>query len=179
MIEIQRIQQEYYNKIENDGRAKIEEVENYLKGLNIEYKIWYHPALPTIKEVLEFWDEMDGAHCKNLFFRNHKGNRHYLVIIECHKDLEIAALERRLKEGKLTFASPHRLEKHLGVKGGAIGPFGLLNNSDKGVILFIDTDLQKEERISFHPNDNRASISLSFKDFIYYLEERGNLYHFI
>lgn len=179
MTEIKGAQLEYYKNIDTEGIFKIEEVENHLKGMGLEYTIWYHPALPTIEEVLKFWDEMDGVHCKNLFFRNHKGNKHYLVIIECHKNLDIASLEKMLKQGKLTFASAHRIEKHLGVKGGSIGPFSLLNNQDKRVKLFIDADLKDVERISFHPNDNRASIVISFKDFLTYLEERGNPYEFI
>ena len=72
---------------------KIEKVHRFLEANGIEYKTHYHPPLPTIELALEYWKDIDSTHCKNLFFRNHKGNRHYLVIFECHKELDIHSLE--------------------------------------------------------------------------------------
>ncbi|MDR1813812.1 MAG: hypothetical protein LBR18_03065 [Tannerella sp.] len=40
------------------------------------------------------WSGHDAKHCKNLFFRNHKGNRHYLVILDCDRDMDIHSIER-------------------------------------------------------------------------------------
>ena len=83
----------------------------YLKKLNIDYELIEHPPTPTIDDVLVFWKDHDATHCKNLFFRNHKGNRHYLVILDCKKNLAIRDLEKRLKQGKITFASEKRMTK--------------------------------------------------------------------
>lgn len=165
---------EFKRLIEREGVEKIESVTAYLERLSIEHEIWYHPAIPTIERALEYWGEMPGTHCKNLFFRNHKGKRHYLVLFECHKNLDIASLERRLKEGKLTFASQKRMERYLGVTPGSVTPFGLINDHNREVKLFIDSELKEVEKISFHPNDNRASLLLSYSDFLKFLEERGN-----
>ncbi len=44
-----------------------------LKELNIEYRSFNHPPIPTIEEGLKHWKNIDATHCKNLFFRNHKG----------------------------------------------------------------------------------------------------------
>ena len=49
-----------------------------LEEFNIPYEIYEHPPLDTIEVALEYWKDIDAMHCKNLFFRNHKGNRHYL-----------------------------------------------------------------------------------------------------
>ena len=105
---------QYKSLIDLTGLQKIEKVTTHLQELGISYNIWYHPPLPTIEEAIEYWKEMPGTHCKNLFFRNHKGNRHYLVLFECHQTLDIRSLEQRLKQGKLTFASAKRMERVIG-----------------------------------------------------------------
>jgi Ala-tRNA(Pro) deacylase len=118
-------------------------------------------------------------HCKNLFFRNHKGNRHYLVIIKDTTPFSIKSLEKKLKQGKLTFGSEKRLVKYLGVRPGSVSPFGLVNDEDHHVYLFLDKQLQTADKISFHPNDNTASLVISYTDFIKYLNASGNGYEFI
>ena len=160
-------------------RTRIETVLNFLNKHNIRYKIWEHPPLPTIEIAIDYWKEMPGTHCKNLFFRNHKGDQHYLVIFECSKQLNIKDLETKLNQGKLTFASPKRMEKYLGVTPGSVTPFGLINDIDHHVILFIDNDLENTPEISFHPNDNRASVVINGKDFFKFLSICNNKYHFI
>jgi Ala-tRNA(Pro) deacylase len=165
--------------IEKEGLEKIEGVLKYLERESIQYKIWYHPPLPTIELAMEYWKDMPGTHCKNLFFRNHKGNRHYLVIFECSKELDIHTLEKSLNQGKLSFASAQRMNKFLGVEPGSVTPFGLINDAESHVSLFIDSSLKSAEEISFHPNDNRASVVIKTEDFFRFLEDRGNQYSFI
>ncbi len=150
-----------------------------LKELDIQYKIHEHPPLDTIEIALKYWKDIDATHCKNLFFRNHKGNRHYLVIIKDTTPFNIRSLELKLKQGKLTFGSEKRLLKYLGVKPGSVSPFGLINDSEHHVYLFIDEQLQNADKISFHPNDNTASLVIKYTDFIKYLQSMGNSYEFI
>ena len=150
-----------------------------LKKLNIQYEVFEHPPLETIEIALKYWKDIDAMHCKNLFFRNHKGNRHYLVIIKDTTPFSIRSLEQKLKQGKLTFGSPKRLMKYLGVKPGSVSPFGLINDQEHHVHLFLDQQLQLADKISFHPNDNTASLVLNYCDFISYLDFTGNNYDFI
>lgn len=131
----------------------------------IRYSIYEHPPLPTIESALEYWKNIDSTHCKNLFFRNHKGDKHYLVIFECHKTLPIHQLEKMLHQGKLSFASEQRMEKYIGTTPGSVSLFGLVNDPDKKVKLFLDKELMDAEKISFHPNDNTASVVISNNDF--------------
>jgi Ala-tRNA(Pro) deacylase len=158
---------------------KRKKVFNILKELGIEFDIHEHPPLDTIEIALEYWKDIDATHCKNLFFRNHKGNRHYLVIIKDTTPFSIRSLELKLKQGKLTFASEKRLLKYLGVKPGSVSPFGLINDTEHHVHIFLDEQLQNSNKISFHPNDNTASMVLKYSDFITYLESVGNTYEFI
>ena len=68
--------------------TKTEFVLSWLEEHGIEYQVHYHPPLPTIEEALAYWKNIDSTHCKNLFFRNHKGNRHYMAVLEDHQSIE-------------------------------------------------------------------------------------------
>ena len=156
-----------------------EKVFQTLKQLDISYELYEHPPVPTVEEALPYWENIDATHCKNLFFRNHKGNRHYLVRLRHDRKLNIRDLEQRLKQGKISFASPHRMERYLGLSGGSVSVFGLINDQENHVHLFLDDGLQNAERISFHPNENNATLVVSFQSFLKFLEWSGNTYEFI
>lgn len=159
--------------------GNIDKVTESLDKIHIKYSLHIHPSLPTMDDVLKYRGDIPGEHCKNLFFRNHKGDRHYLVLLKCTRQLNIHDLEKSLKQGKLTFASKERMLKYLGLEPGSVSPFGLINDSEHHVKLFIDKDLEQTDIICFHPNDNRASISLTWKDFLQFLDYCGNEYEFI
>jgi Ala-tRNA(Pro) deacylase len=128
---------------------------------------------------LEYWKDVDATHCKNLFFRNHKGDKHYLVVLECHQQMAIHDIEKMLKQGKLSFASQQRMEKYLGLKPGSVSPFGLINDTHKEVKLFLDKNLANAERLSFHPNDNTAGLVVTNADFMRYLKLLNSEWEFI
>ena len=155
------------------------EVISYLNDLNIPFELHEHPPVPTVEEALPYWKDIDAAHCKNLFFRNHKGNRHYLVILEHRRQLNIKDLEQKLKQGKISFASPKRMERYLGLSAGSVSAFGIINDHENHVHLYLDEALQSSTRISFHPNENNATLVISFASFLRFLETSGNSYEFI
>jgi Ala-tRNA(Pro) deacylase len=159
--------------------SKRAEVTCYLNDLNIPFDLYEHPPVPTVEEALPYWKDIDSAHCKNLFFRNHKGNRHYLVILDHRRQLNIRDLEQKLKQGKISFASPKRMERYLGLSAGSVSAFGIINDHDNHVHLFIDAALHSAEGISFHPNENNATLVISFASFLRFLESSGNSYEFI
>jgi Ala-tRNA(Pro) deacylase len=150
-----------------------------LDELAISFDYYEHPPTPTIDEAKLYWKDIEAAHCKNLFFRNHKGDMHYLVILDHREQLSIHSLEKRLKQGKISFASEQRMLKYLGISPGSVSPFGLINDKEHHVHLFIDDKLKEAQRISFHPNINTASLVLSFFDFLKFLDYTGNNYEFI
>lgn len=150
-----------------------------LEELKIQFEYFEHPPAPTIEIAVQYWKDIkETTHCKNLFFRNHKGNQHYLVIFDHRKNVGIHELEKYLKQGKLSFASEARMDKYLGLKPGSVSPFGLVHDTEHHVHLFLDQELNHQPKISFHPNDNRASLVISYQDFIRYLNSRGNQYEF-
>lgn len=155
------------------------ELYELLDKLSISFNYHEHPPIATIEDAKIHWKDLNSGRCKNIFFRNHKGDRHYLVILEHIRQLDIHDLEKRLKQGKLTFASDRRLKKYLGVEPGSVSPFGLINDEDHHVHLFIDEKLDEFERLSFHPNINTASLVVKKSDFIRFIHHVGNPFEFI
>lgn len=150
-----------------------------LDKLQIPFEYHEHPPVATVEEASKYWEGINSSHCKNLFFRNHKGDKHYLVVLDYRQNLRIHDLEQKLKQGKITFASPERMKRYLGLSPGSVSPFGLIHDKTNHVHLFIDENLKKATRISFHPNLNTASLVISYPDFIRYLEWKGTRYEFI
>jgi Ala-tRNA(Pro) deacylase len=158
------------------GQAELYQL---LEKLGIQFEYHEHPPLATIEDAKIHWVNYNSGRCKNIFFRNHKGDKHYLVILEHLQQLNIHDLEQRLKQGKLSFASDQRLKKYLGVKPGSVSPFGIIYDPEKHVHLFIDEKLKEFDRLTFHPNINTASLTISKNDFLKFLEHSGNSFEFI
>lgn len=152
------------------------QVYDYLDSLNIKYEYYEHPEAPTIEIASQFYRGEGTTLCKNLFFRNHKGNRHYLVIMESTFAMDIHSVEKILHQGKLSFASPERMMRYLGVKPGSVSLFNLVNDINREVTLFVDSKLLTVEKVSFHPNDNRASLVISSEDMLKFIKNIRNSY---
>ena len=160
------------------------QVLDYLDGHGIKYECYNHPEGKTIEEAKRWWRNDGSVHCKNIFMRNHKGTQHYLICFDCDHDLAIHDLEHRLKEalvakgenapGKLSFASPERMMRYLGLEPGSVSPFGLINDAAHHVILFLDKHLQDAQSLSFHPNDCRGTVVITQQEFQHYLSLVGN-----
>ncbi len=86
-----------------------------LERLGIAYSKLEHPAVFTVEQAEKHWGSITGAHCKNLFLRNKKGNRHYLAILQSSKSADLKALAKHLGEDRLSFASPERIMRYLGL----------------------------------------------------------------
>jgi Ala-tRNA(Pro) deacylase len=155
------------------------ELYDLFETLSVTFEYHEHPPVATIENAKVYWKNINAGKCKNIFFRNHKGDRHYLVILEHLRQLNVKDLEKRLKQGKLSFASDIRLKKYLGVEPGSVSPFGLINDKDHHVHLFIDQQLNESDSLVFHPNTNTASIIISKSDFLKFLDYTGNSYEFI
>lgn len=150
-----------------------------LKALNIEFKYYEHEPIPTIELAQIHKKHIDATHCKNIFLRNHKGKKHYFVVIEQSKAVDIRHLELLLKQGKLSFASEKRLDKYLGVKPGAVSPLGLIYDDESNSKVFIDSELMNAQKLSFHPNVSDASLVISTEHLLKYLSNLQIEYEFI
>lgn len=150
-----------------------------LDALGITYSRHEHPAVFTAEEAAEHWAGLDGKPVKNLFLRNKKGDRHYLVILGIEKQADLKHLVKVIGDDRLSFGSPERLMVRLGLTPGSVTPFGLINDHDRSVRVIIDADLKHAERLIFHPNINTASLTIAFADLEKFLASRGNVVRYI
>ncbi|MBI3400768.1 MAG: prolyl-tRNA synthetase associated domain-containing protein [Acidobacteria bacterium] len=150
-------------------------VRERLESLGIAFDRFEHPPVATVEDAEQHWSGIDAMHCKNLFLRNQKGNRHYLVILIHSKKADLRAVADQIGDGKLSFASPERLMTHLGVTPGSVSPFGLINDRDHAVRVVLDRDLKAATRLSFHPNINTVTLTIAAEDFTKFLESCGNI----
>ena len=145
-----------------------------LDGLGIPYVRHEHAAAFTVAQAVECWKGIPGAHCKNLFVRNKPGKRHYLIIAEHLKPLDLLALSHTLGDSRLSFASDERMGRYLGLHPGEVSPYGLLYDEKHEVIVILDEELTGAESINFHPNVNTATVTVAAADFMKFLKSRGN-----
>ena len=151
------------------------QVYSTLDALGIRYEVYTHPPVFTAEEAAEHWAGIDGAKVKNLFLRNKKGDRHYLVILEISKQADLRRLVAIVGDDRLSFGSPERLMANLGLTPGSVSPFGLIHDARRAVRVIVDQDLRGVERLIFHPNINTASVTISGPDFERFLASTGHV----
>lgn len=147
---------------------------NVLDQLSVPYKVLEHPPVYTVEEAQQYWAQLPGTHCKNLFLRDQKGKNYFLVILEESKSLNMQAFCEKHQLGKLSFASAERLMNVMGLEAGSVSPFGLISPNAKTVQVLLDADLASAETLNFHPNVNTATLSLAKEDFFKFLKWCGN-----
>jgi Ala-tRNA(Pro) deacylase len=147
---------------------------NKLEALGIEYQLVHHPAAFTVEDMdrLNLAEYGDG--CVNLFLRDDKGKRHFLLVMLSHKKADLKAIQNQLGCSRLGFASEERLFKYLGLHKGEVTPLGIINDRDAIVEMVLDKDLIGRKKLGFHPNDNTATVWLSFDDLVKLIEQNGN-----
>lgn len=151
-----------------------QEIKAFLEEKKIPFEWVEHKAVYTIEEMEELGLEDMNEIAKNLFLRDQKGKRHFLVVIRADKQANLKELGEKLGIGKLSFASEERLEKYMKLKKGAVTPLGVLNDEACAVEVFFDEDFIGMDRIGVHPNDNTASVYLKTEDLLHLIREHGN-----
>ena len=145
-----------------------------LDAMGISYERYEHPPVFTGDEAAEHWAPIAATRVKNLFLRNKKGDRHYLVILEIGKQADLRQLVKVIGDDRLSFGSADRLMAQLGVTPGSVSPFGLIHEGSEGLQVIVDDDLRRAERLIFHPNINTASVTISVGDLERFLASRPN-----
>lgn len=90
------------------------------------------------------------------------------LVIACHDtQFQMKSLEKHLKcsSGSLRGAQPEVLEQTLGVKGGSVNLFALVNDPTHKVQLLIDSKLLNDfEYVGFHPMQNDFTTAIRKED---------------
>ncbi len=150
-----------------------------LRALGIEFEAFEHPAVFTGEDADKYWRDIPGTPVKNLFLRNKKGNREYLVILGIDKRADLRQLVKIIGDDRFSFGSAERLMHTMGLTPGSVSPLGLIHPGSRQVRVIIDADLRGADRLIFHPNINTASVTISFADLEKFLASRGNPVRFI
>ncbi len=156
-----------------------EKVYEKLNTMGVKYEIINHPAVYTIEEMDNLGISKKAEVCKNLFVRDAKGKKHYLIVLCKDKKANLAELANQIGSTKLSFASSERLDKYLGLKKGAVSPLGIINNFTKDVIVVFDKDLVGKENLGVHPNDNTTTVVITFNDLNRVITENGNIVKYV
>jgi Ala-tRNA(Pro) deacylase len=133
-----------------------------------------HPPVFTCEEELRHVAESGAARTKNLFMRDRRGRRHLLLVTLCSKGVSIEGFAEIAGADRLSFASPERLMKHLGVEPGSVTLLGLLNDAAHAVEVYIDADVWGAPSIHAHPLRNDATLVLSHADVERFLAATGH-----
>ncbi|MGD8991831.1 MAG: prolyl-tRNA synthetase associated domain-containing protein [Desulfobacterales bacterium] len=146
----------------------------YLSEHQIEYERYDHPPVYTVDDVKRLVPPLPAAKTKNLFLRDHKGRRHFMVIVPADKRVDIKALNTLIGSSRLSFGSADRLKKFLGVDPGSVTIFALVNDPDHLVELIIDESLWEQEAFQFHPLVNTSTLLISKKNLKRFLALAGH-----
>lgn len=145
-----------------------------LAALGIRTMTVRHPPLFTVEQSKTLRGELPGGHTKNLFLKDKK-DRTWLVTAEEDRPIDLKALGTALgASGRVSFGSPERLMRHLGVIPGAVTPFGLVNDADGLVRFVLDEGLMRQDTLNFHPLTNEATTAIARADFLRFLEAIGH-----
>lgn len=151
----------------------------FLEAHDIAFVRHDHPPVFTCEEELEHVPESGAARTKNLFLRDRRGRRHLLLVTLCAKNVGIAEFAETAGADRLSFASPERLMRHLGVEPGAVTLLGLVNDTAHAVELYIDQDVWAAPSIHAHPLRNDATLVLSHDQVARFLEATGHRAHVV
>ncbi len=147
-----------------------------LDKMGIAYRKAEHKAVYSREDVTpeeeHLWEGYKVS--KNLFLRNAKGDKHYLVVTTVDKKADLKHLAEEIGCTRLSFASEQRLDKYLKVKPGSISSFSVLNDQSREVIVVFDKELLGEKHFALHPNENTATIFIDFADVERIVKQHGN-----
>jgi Ala-tRNA(Pro) deacylase len=133
-----------------------------------------HPPLFTVEQSRALRGQLPGGHTKNLFLRDKK-ERLWLVTADESRAVDLKALGAALgAQGRLSFGSPERLMRHLGVTPGAVTPFGLVNDAERKVTFVLDQGLMGHDPLNFHPLVNDATTAVAREDFLRFMRAIGH-----
>lgn len=135
--------------------------EDFLENNGIKYVLHEHPAVYTCEEAERLCAHVSGVGCKNMLLKDKKGTTFVLLVTLAEKRVDLKRFAEIVGVNKVTFASPDELKEKLNLEPGAVSPFGLLNNANGDVELYVDKEVCNADIVSLHPNRNTASIELS------------------
>lgn len=150
-----------------------------LEKMGIGYEVVNHPPAMTTLEADKFIEGMEGVRSKTMFVSDKKKKRFYLLILDDEKRLDLKKIGDILGESRLRLGSEDNLMEKMKLQFGSVSLFGLLNNKEKDIKVCIDKALLDEKIITFHPNENDATVFITMDDMFKFLDNLGFSYELI
>lgn len=145
----------------------------------IDAKRFEHSPVMTVAESKRLVPNLPGAQTKNLFLRDKKGVRHILVTVPHDLAVDLNSLGLLLGAGRLGFASPERLRKHLGVAPGSVSLLALVNDTSHTVEFVLDRRLWEADAVQAHPLVNDATMVIPHAQLERFLAATGHAAHIV
>ncbi len=146
----------------------------FLADNRIEYQRHDHAPVYTVADVERLVPPLPAARTKNLFLRDKKGKRHFLVIVPAQKRVDVKALSNVIGADRLSFGSPNRLKKYLAVDPGSVTILALVRDPDRAVEVVFDENLRQESAFQFHPLVNTSTLVISRANLQRFLDATGH-----
>ena len=150
-----------------------EKVEKKLNELHIQFQLVEHEPAVTTELADKFIEGIEGVRTKTMFLTNKKKTAWYLLIMDDAKRLDMNKFGEITGTKGIKMASSDSLFAKMMLPPGVVSPFGLLNNEEKDIQVFIDREIIGEARMSFHPNTNEKTLFIATPDLLRYLEDVG------
>src|SRR5690242_15817543 len=144
-----------------------------LEALGLAHRSVEHAPVFTVEESKAHRGELSGHHIKNLFLRNKKEEMWLVVALE-DRAIDLKRLGEALGAGRLSFGSPDRLRRVLGVEPGSVTPFAVANDSERRVTLVLDRALRDGGPVNAHPLTNTMTTAIGFPDLSRFFEATGH-----
>ena len=155
-----------------------EDIVKLLEEKKISYEIVEHQAVYTIDEMLDCELPHPEQIAKNLFIRDDKKRKYYLITCLEDKKVNLKEFRKEHDTRPLTFASEDDLMAKMGLIRGAVTPFGILANEEKDVVVYFDKDYENK-LMGIHPCDNTATVYVNCRDVAKLIKAHGNELHFV
>ncbi|WP_429030898.1 prolyl-tRNA synthetase associated domain-containing protein [Aeromonas veronii] len=135
-----------------------------LDQLAIPYQRFDHPPVFTCEEVSKLLPDLPAAKTKNLFLRDPKSERLFLVVSPEEHRVDLKALAAMLGVKRLSFGSPERLDAVLGLTPGSVTLLAMVRDREKAVELVVNEAIWQAEQVQCHPLVNTATLIIRLDD---------------
>lgn len=138
----------------------------------IEYATLEHPAVFRVGEGEEIKAGLPGAHTKNLFLKDGKGQL-WLISAKDTTRIDLKRLPDVIGSARLSFGNEALMLEALGVTPGSVTAFALINDVGRRVRFVLDQALADADIVNFHPLTNTATTAVSRDGFRRFLQAVG------
>lgn len=91
--------------------------------------------------------------------------QYFLLLLPAEARADLKNFAKYVGVKKVSFGKEETLMDKLGLKTGSVSLFGLLNDIESEVKLYIDQQIYDADVVSFHPNVNTATVEMVKSEF--------------